>query len=241
MPLYTAVLHAKEVLFIPPTWLHATEALDTNLALNYWSKGVNAQQHWMDYSLECDAQWKLVNPPLTVKERQKLLWHAIVRVVRKYILRLVAMPETRLAGLSSQFSTMGSTEEETADVAAVVAMLLERFNPSTADGFAEPAGEGRRRRGPKMDWLLQDTNPLPVARTVLCADSAEKKISAVLMELGLSANDTEDHTTTMVLVGDFLEGLGRGLLGHRGVGPFFHRLSALLKQQMQMPPARTTR
>eukprot|EP01044_Picomonas_judraskeda_P039427 COSAG03_NODE_18881_length_346_cov_0.995951_1_plen_36_part_01 len=36
MPLYTAVLHAKEVLFIPPTWLHATEALDTNLALNYW-------------------------------------------------------------------------------------------------------------------------------------------------------------------------------------------------------------
>eukprot|EP01043_Picozoa_sp_COSAG02_P104571 COSAG02_NODE_40567_length_404_cov_0.662295_2_plen_73_part_01 len=49
------------------------------------------------------------------------------------------MPETRLAGLSSQFSTMGSTEEETADVAAVVAMLFEPFNPYQANGLTKPS------------------------------------------------------------------------------------------------------
>jgi len=39
MELITTVLAPGEVLFIPPGWFHATEALDTNLALNYWSKG----------------------------------------------------------------------------------------------------------------------------------------------------------------------------------------------------------
>lgn len=43
MELLTTVLNPGEVLFMPPSWFHATEALDTNLALNYWSKGMQSE------------------------------------------------------------------------------------------------------------------------------------------------------------------------------------------------------
>ena len=136
----------------------ATEALDTNMALNYWSKGVNAQQHWMDMrsarptalaaefgmkskaclalwlheggreggtsvwrkawtdhrpgptvciccfhccSLECDSQWKAVSPPLSSKEKQAMLWHTILAVIRRFVLQaLVAMGGARSSAQS---------------------------------------------------------------------------------------------------------------------------------------------
>jgi hypothetical protein len=87
MELLTTVLAAEEVLFIPPAWFHATEALDTNLALNYWTKGINAQTHWMDYSLECDKQWKAMQPILTLQERKATLLDTLFRVTAAGLLK----------------------------------------------------------------------------------------------------------------------------------------------------------
>ena len=158
-----------------------------------------------------------------------MLWHALLNVVRKFLVRLPPAPIS--ATPTPPQSALGAPGPAADELAAVVAMLAERFNPETADGFPEPAavaGDGKRRRGPKLDWLLTAPS-LPAARVVRCAAGAEVKVSQVLVDLGLSATDPDDATTAVVLVGDFIEGLGRGLLGHRGVGPFFHRLSALLK------------
>jgi hypothetical protein len=75
-----------------------------------------------------------------------------------------------------------------------------------------------------LEWLL--TAPLPKAdRQTECIRGAGRKVKAVFAELGIEHGSTE----SAVLVGDFVEGIGRGMIGSARVAPFYHQLAAMLR------------
>lgn len=208
MELMSVVLKEGEVLFIPPGWFHATEALDTNLAMNYWSKGINAQQHWMDLSLDCDKQWKMMRA-LSSTERKITLLNTLFQTIA-----FTLLPGVDVSGAaSSKHPLMWWMEEGPLRVAEVLLVISERFNQHTADGFKEYYSAADF--SPASSWV--ESPPMAQGRYAQCLTSADTKMSSVMSELGIE----KDTVEARILLGDMAEGLGRGMLSNLGVGPFF--------------------
>ena len=219
MELLTTVLAPGEVLFIPPGWFHATEALDTNLALNYWSKGINAQQHWMDLSLECDEQWKAAE--LSPDERRV----SLLRVLLSLISAALTPPDEREAAMPDSVARSGAAAmldymvEHSPRVTAALSVISERFTPETADGFTLQQPDG---------WLAPEAKADATAPSLVpCLSGAQRKMAAVFAELGVVAGSVEAR----VLLGDMCEGYGRGMLSNTGAGPYFAQLREALQRR----------
>lgn len=218
MELITTVLKPDEILFIPPGWFHATEALDTNLAMNYWTKGINAQQHWMDLSLDCDRQWKALS--MTMEERRATLLSTLLKLVQStHAGKARKVPSPEVAnGPSSELlqwwqDSAGPGGPRVLEAFRVVA---ERFSARTSDGFADLPSDLTTL---PAAWL---SSPVAESRYPECLSGSQRKIASVLSELAIKPGTEEAR----ILLGDMLEGYGRGMMGNLEVGPFFAEVSA---------------
>lgn len=179
---------------------------------------INAQQHWMDLSLECDKQWKSL--AMTMEERRASLLSTLLKLIAAaHGAKATQQPPPAVEhGPPSQLlqwwmhsSSMGNN----AGVRVLEAFLViaERFSETTADGFDGKTAPELSRDMPDA-WL---SSGAAAERYPACLIGSVTKMASVWTELSVKAGTEEAR----VLLGDAAEGYARGMMGNMAVGPFF--------------------
>ena len=193
---------------------------------------INAQQHWMDLSLECDEQWK--SKQMTMEERRASLLSTLLKLIatshgakaRQQPPAAVDQgpPSALLQWWKDSAGGYNGLPEGAGErVLDAFLVVSERFSETTADGFSgQPAAEVARRL--PDGWLSEGGTA--VERYPACLTGSTQKMGAVWSELGIKGGTNEAR----VLLGDAAEGYARGMMGNLGVGPFFAEVAAHIKR-----------
>jgi hypothetical protein len=188
---------------------------------------INAQQHWMDLSLECDKQWKSLG--MTMEERRASLLSTVLKLIAAAHGAKSKQqpppgvehgpPSQLLLWWLNSFPGEGDAGRRVLDAFLVIA---DRFSETTADGFnGVPAVEVAQ--GMPDGWL---SSGAAAERYPACLIGSITKMSTVWSELSIKAGTEEAR----VLLGDAVEGYARGMMGNMAVGPFFAEVAEHIKR-----------
>lgn len=181
----------------------------------------------MDLSLECDEQWKSLG--LTMEERRAALLSTVLKLIAAaHGAKSYQQPPAEVEhGPPSQLllwwmSSFPGGSDAGVRVLDAFLVIADRFSESTSDGFdGVPAVEAAR--GMPDGWLSSGT---AAERYPVCLTGSITKMSTVWSELSIKAGTDEAR----VLLGDAVEGYGRGMMGNIAVGPFFAEVAGHIKR-----------